>query len=214
MAPTGKEAAEIYLAGYAAFDQGDYSAAVSLAAQCLDLALPTSYWHSGALGLRCWAANYVGEDGLVGRDARALLGKEEGPEKLWFDGLALFNLALVSQRRGRDVEAKELFARAAERYDKYADSLAGPAEWDFVARFFGAVASWAGMGKRDGLESLAEELAKLPDLRGELDSVGRAVGLVLRHALGEEVSTEAEEAALGGVSRALLAVILVPHREE
>jgi hypothetical protein len=211
MAPTGKEAREIYLAGYAAFDRGDFSTAVSLATQCLDLALPTSYWHSGALGLRCWAANYVGEDGLVEGDARALLDRK-GPEKLWFDGLALFNLALVNQRRGRDVEASELFAQAAQGYGKYATSLTEHPEWGFVSRFFGAVARWAGMGKRDGLESLAEELAELPDLKGELESVGRAARLVLRHALGEEVSSEAQGAALEGVSRAFLAVILVPHR--
>jgi len=44
---------KLYLEGYAAFEQGHFSEAVALATQCLSAASPASYWHFGALGLRC-----------------------------------------------------------------------------------------------------------------------------------------------------------------
>ena len=97
------EIREIYLAGYAAFEDGDFPRAVLLASRCLQDAPPGSYWHSGALGLRCWARGWLGDDVGVKEDAEALLRKE-GPDREWFTGLALFNLALMKMRgvgRGR-----------------------------------------------------------------------------------------------------------------
>lgn len=104
------------MAGYAAFNRGDILEAARLATQCLTTAARGSYWRFGALGLRCWALNFLGDRDGVERDARTLLAQKSGPDKPWFDGLALVNLGLVSQQAGEIEEAKEFFSKASDCY--------------------------------------------------------------------------------------------------
>lgn len=200
---------DFYLAGYAALDGGDYARAIALATQCLAIAPPDSYWHFGSLGLRCWAANYLGEDAGVERDAQALLVGDAGTEQPWFEGLALLNLGLVARRAGQLAEAGEQFARAGECYAAHRISPGQPAEWALVSQFFAAAACWAACGDADGLERLAADVAALPGPDEEMVRLGRAIDLYLRRARGEDVRAEAEAAVGEGVSRAFLALLLL-----
>ncbi len=205
---------EVYLAGYAAFDQGDFTQAVLLASQCLAAAPPDSYWHYGALGLRCWASNYLGDNATVEQDANSLLSDDAGSDKPWFDGLALLNLGLVRQRTGHIAEAKTRFAQASQRYAAYEIGSGQPHTWALINRFFGALTHWASCGESDILRRLAQELAGQPTCDEELNRLADAVGLYLRRAAGEDVAAAAAAAAHQGVSRAFLGYILLEEADE
>src|SRR3972149_9649813 len=146
---------ETYQAGYAAFDQGNYPKARLLASQCRAAAPSDSYWHFGALGLQCWAANYLGDNTTVERDAAKLLSGEAGADKLWFDGVALFNLGLVSQRTRRTMEAKTYFTQASQRYASYPMNDGQTQTWAWIYKFFSAIAHWASSGEHKRLRQLA-----------------------------------------------------------
>ncbi len=200
---------ELYLSGYAAFDQGEYAEAIDRATQCLDVAPADSYWHFGSLGLRCWAANYLRDDTRVEQDAQVLLSGDAGSEQPWFEGLALLNLGLAARRAGRQREARRFFARAAVRYAVHEIQPGQPGAWALVSEFFAAVTRWAASGQSDVLDRLTEKLTALeqPDL--EMQHLGRAVDLYQRRAQGKDVRSPAETAAHEGVSRAFLALLLL-----
>jgi len=208
---------KLYLEGYPAFDQGHFYEAVALATQCLRIASPVSYWHFGALGLRCWAANYLENDASVKQDALTLLGEDAGTQKLWFDGLALLNLGLFRRRTGQTAEAKELFAQASQRYAVHKISPEQPPEWQLVSDFFAAVTHLADFDESDKLKQLGEKVASLRTSGKEsalnMENLDLAIRLYQRHAQGEDVRTEATTAAQKGVSRAFLALILLEVRE-
>ncbi len=194
---------ERYLAGYQALDQGDFSAALAAAAECLAVAPPNSYWYAGALGLRCWAAIYLGDESAVTQAAHELLDLDK-PEETWFDVLALLNLALVSRRAGRDAKANELFGQAADCHDRYLDQFDRLRPWRHVADFFAAASFWAASGNHRQLVQLAAEIDAIAEPDVETRRVARATDLLLRHACGDEVRAAAAAAVADGVSLALL----------
>jgi hypothetical protein len=200
---------EVYQASCVAFDQGNFPKARLLASQCLAVAPQDSYMHYGALGLKCWAANYLGDNVTVEREAAILLSGEASTDKRWFEALALFNLGLVSQRTRRTMQAKIFFNLASQRYGAYPVSTEQPRPRILINRFFAALAHWASTGDRKPLEELARNLSEHPVTDAELEPLARAVGLYLRRARGEDVTTEAETAVRQGVSRAFLAYILL-----
>jgi hypothetical protein len=151
----------IYYAGYRAFDQGDYSAAVELATHCMVTAEANSYWHHGAVGLRCWAANFMQNDVSVVHDAQALLNADAGSQTLWFQALAHLNLGLVDRRLGQDAGAKAHFLQAEQCYKTYELLPDQPEEWAYVKRFFAAVAGWTARGADDDLAAFLNELDDL-----------------------------------------------------
>jgi hypothetical protein len=203
---------EVYQASYTAFDQGNFPKARLLASQCLVVAPRDSHWHLGALGLKCWASNYLGDNATVERNAAKLLSSEAGADKLWFDGLALFNLGLVSQRTRHTSEAKTYFTQASQRYAAYEISSGQSHTWALINKFFAALAHWASSGESKRLKQLAQELANYPASGEELVHLARAVDLYLRRARGEDVTAEAETAARQGVSRAFLAYLLLEKK--
>ena len=199
---------EVYRAGYAAFDRGDFTEAMLLGTQCLTLAAPDCYWHFGALGLRCWTANFLGNQASVERDAHTLLAEDSGTDKSWFDGLAHFNLGLVQRRAGNPDQAKALFAQASECYVTYQIRPEQPPEWALVNRLFAAVTHWAATDDSRKLEHLSAKLAggAIPgDLTKQLT---RVVDLYFRHIDGEEVTADTATATGEGVSRTFLALLL------
>jgi hypothetical protein len=203
---------EVYQASNTAFDQGNFPKARLLASQCLVAAPRDSYWHFGALGLKCWAANYLGDNATVEREAAKLLSSDAGADKSWFDGLALFNLGLVSQRTRRTIEAKTYFTQASQCYAA-SDVNSGQhpiGPWNH--KLFAAIAHWASSGAPEHLQRLAQELACHPASAEELEYLTRAVDLYLRRARGESVTADAETAARQGVSRAVLAYLLLEKK--
>lgn len=198
---------ELYIAGYGAFDKGDFPEAARLATQCLASAPSDSYWHFGALGLRCWATNYLGDITSVEKDAHTLLAEDSGTDKAWFDGLALFNLGLAYRQTGKTAKAREFFAQASERYTAHCIDSEQPSEWILVSEFFAVVTYWAAFGKTDRLDILAEKLTSLSGLNEETQHLNQSVALYQRLAKGEDVRQEA--ITLKGVSKAFLALIFV-----
>lgn len=204
---------EIYQAGHAAFDQGNFPKARLLASQCLATAPQDSYLHFGALGLKCWAANYLGDNATVEREAEMLLSGDAGADKQWFEGLALFNLGLLHQRTRHSMQAKIYFTLASQRYAAYDTNSRQPRARMLTNKFFAALAHWASTGERKPLDDLAQDLSDYPAFESELESLAHAVGLYLRRAGGEDVTAEAETAACQGVSRAFLAYILLEGKQ-
>lgn len=200
---------QIYLDGYAAFEGGDYAKAVDLATKCMNAADVDSYWYAGAIGLRCWAANYLGDSASVVRDASVLLFSDTGDDKMWFDGLAVLNLALIRRRLGDVGDAEMLFDLARAKYSAYRIDSEKPAEWSLIKDLFEAITLWAAAGETDKLENLAQKLKASPGEDGERAYLARAVDLYLREANGEDVTADAADAAQNGVSRAFLALILI-----
>ncbi len=121
-----------YMEGYAAFEQGDLERAAMLADVCLASSNPASYWYAGALGLKCWIANWADDRDALEQAAERLLALDTGTDKPWFDGLALLNLALARRRAGRTEESTALFLRAAERYAAQHLQLGQPGEWQHI----------------------------------------------------------------------------------
>jgi hypothetical protein len=202
----------VYQASQAAFEQGYYPKARLLASQCLAVAPRDSYWHFRALELKCWAANYLGDNATVERDAAKLLACEAGADQLWFDGLALFNLGLVSQRTRRTRQAKTYFTQASQRYAAHKIRPGQPRRQILINKLFAAIAHWASSGECKNLKQLAQELANRPAFDQELEHLACAVDLYVRRALGDDVSADAETAARRGVSRAFLAYLLLEAR--
>lgn len=200
---------KLYAEGYAALDRGDYARAVELAGQCLQNAPPDSYWYAGALGLRCWAANFTGDYDSVARDAHALLALDSGDHKMWFDGLAVFNLALIRRRLGDVGEAEMLFDQARAKYAAYRIPHQSPDDWRLVRELFEAVAHWAAGGETVRLDDLAGRLSVLMDNSGEIPGLQKAVDLYQRRARGEDVTKDARRAFDDGVSRAFLAALII-----
>lgn len=206
---TADQIEEKYFAGYAAFESGDYRTAVSLASDCIAGSAPDSYWHFGALGLRCWVANFLRDNTSVEDDANSLLSASSGVDKPWFDGLALYNLGLVQRRIGQTVAAKVLFKRASRRYAAYEIGDEQPLAWKLVNQFFVAVTHWAAYGEIGALDEFRLILDGIHSVDTEIQHLARAVDLYLRHEQGENVRGEAEAAVRLGVSRAFLAIILL-----
>jgi hypothetical protein len=200
---------EVYQAGYAAFSQGNFPKARLLASQCLAVAGRDSYWHYGALGLKCWAANFLGDNATVEREAALLLSGDAGATQLWFDGLALFNLGLVRQRARRAGEARSYFTQASQHYTAYGIRSGQPHGQALTNQFYAAVTRWASSGDSLPLHQLAQKLASCPAPDQELRHLAWAVELYQRRAAGEDVAAAAEIAARQGVSRAYLAYLLL-----
>jgi hypothetical protein len=203
---------EVYQAGQTAFDQGNFPKARLLASQCLAAAPQDSSLHFSALGLKCWAANYLGDNITVERDAARLLSGDSGEGKRWFEGLALFNLGLVHQRTRRTMQAKTYFTLASQRYAEFENGSGQPLTWLLKNKFYAALAHWASTDEWKPLQELAQELAIYPASEDELKHLARAVELYLRRAGGEDVTAEAEIAVRQGVSRAFLAYILLERK--
>ncbi len=203
------KAKSLYFSGYTSFNNGDFQGAIALATQCLEKAPAGSYWYAGALGLRCWAANYLGDNESVEHDAQKLLNLDTGTEKPWFDGLAFLNLGFVYQRKGKVNEAKAFFSDASDQYATYEIQTSQPGEWKIISHFFVAMAQMAAFEKVETLEKVSDELSKYPASSEEIVRFRQAVNLYLRRFHGENVSLEAESAAQNGVSRAFLSLILL-----
>ncbi len=198
---------DIYLAGYEAFERGDFRRARILANRCLASSPPSSYWYAGARGLKCWIATFAGTVEDVEQSAAALLRLDTGKDKPWFDGLALLNLGLARRRAGRTEEAQSLLRRAAERYQAQRLRPEQPAEWQWVLDYFAALSRWAAGGEGEWeryLESL--DAVEQNGVLAELAAIAR---LMLRFAQGERVEKEAKELLDAGVSRTFLVGILV-----
>ena len=200
---------EIYPAGYAAFDQGDYSTAIRAAGRCLAIAPANSYWRFGALGLRCLAANYLGDLASVEQDARQLLAEPSGIDKFWFDGLAWLNLGLAYRQQGRMEAAQQAFDQASACYAAYQIRPKQPPTWTFIVKYFAVLTAWGANGKADPLQELTDSLKSVAQPDAELARLAQALELILRHTHGEEVRSEALAAAEQGVSRTYLALILL-----
>jgi len=200
---------KLYSDGYAAFDHGDYAKAIELAGQCLKSAPADTYWYAGALGLRCWAANFAGDDESVRRDAAALLALDSGDHKMWFDGLAVFNLALIKRRLGDVGGAETLFDQARAKYASYRIPPKTPDDWRLVRELFEALSLWAACGETTKLDDLAGRLSIAPDRSDEIFGLQKAVDFYQRSIRGEDVTDEVRKASDDGVSRAFLAALLI-----
>ncbi len=203
---------QAYQAGDAAFRQGNFPRARLLASQCLAAASPDSTLRFQALSRQCWAANYLGDNATVEREAARLLSGDAGADQLWFDGLALFNLGLVRQRTRRTDEARTYFSLASQRYAA-SDACFHPSRAQaMIHRFFAAISCWASTNDSQPLRQLSQELSAPTEADPELRRLARAVSLYLRRLAGEDVAVEAEIAARQGVSRAYLAYLLLEPR--
>jgi hypothetical protein len=205
------EAQKKYLAGYEAFEQGDLNKAITLANSCMALSSETSYWYAGALGLKCWVANFA--NNLVNLEwiAATLLTMDTGFNKAWFDGVALLNLGLAMRKTGNMVEAQTLFLQAAERYSRQPLQPEQPSEWQYVLDYFSTLCKWAATED----VTLWEEIL---DHYRENDKDGQSIlmyqlttsaQLMHRYAQGHEVKQEAVELVKEGISRTFLAVLLM-----
>ena len=199
---------KIYDDGYAALEKGDFASAIELAGQCLRAAPVDSYYYPGALALRCWAANFAGINETAVRDAHFLLALDTGDDKMWFDGVAAFNLAVIRRRLGDIGQAEFLFDKARAKYAAYRINHTMPDEWRLIREYFETVSHWAASGETDKIDDMAGRLSVLTDPSEEVAHIRRAVDLHQRLAHGEDVADEAVTAAEKGVSRTFLALLL------
>jgi tetratricopeptide (TPR) repeat protein len=195
--------------GCTAFDKGDYSGAIKKATQCIETAPADSYWYAAALELRCWAANFTDDQERVSRDANALLVLDTGDDKMWFDGLAVMNLALVRRRVGDIEQAETLFDQARAKFLSYRVAPQKEDKWRLRREFYEAVNYWAASGATDKLDDLSGRLSIAKNPSDEIVGIRRAVDLYQRHARGEDVGDEARQAADDGHSRAYLSALLL-----
>jgi tetratricopeptide (TPR) repeat protein len=200
---------KIHADSCAALDRGRYDEAIELATQCLKVAPTDSYWYPGALGLRCWAANYTGDDIMVARDAHTLLAFDTGNEKMWFDGLAVLNLALVRRRVGDAGQAETLFDQARAKFQAYRINPGKPDEWRLARELFEALSYWGASGETDKIDDMAGRLSVVANPSDEVERLKKVIDLYQRYTRGEDVVKEARQAAIDGVSRVLLALILI-----
>ena len=204
------EAQQIYLDGYEAFEQGDFRRANELADTCLALSLQTSYWHAGALGLKCWVANFTNNLGELEQTAETLLSMDTGANKPWFDGVALLNLGLVKGKDGQSSEARTLFLRAAERYKAQELQPGQPGEWENVIDYFSTLCRWAATEEtiewRRILKRFRDDTSEQSELLRQLSAAAR---IMLRYSEGKEIKREMIELIKEGVSRTFLSVLLL-----
>ena len=204
------EAQENYFAGYAALEQGDFRRADELADACLAVSSPNSYWYAGALGLKCWIANFTNNFADLELTATSLLASDTGLDKPWFEGLVLLNLGLAKKRSGDTSLAQKLFLQASERYAAQHLRPEQPNEWRKVLDYFKTLCRWAATGESAFWEQFLDQFE-----RSDQDEHGKllwqlisASQLMLRHAKGQEVRQDAVELLKRGVSRTFLAVVL------
>jgi hypothetical protein len=204
------EGQKIYLDGYEAFEQGDFTRANELADTCLTLSSQTSYWYAGALGLKCWVANFTNNLAELDQTADALLSIDTGTDKPWFDRVALLNLGLARGKDRQSSEARRLFMRAAVRYKAQELQPGQPGEWENVLDYFSTLCRWAATDEtvewRNILKRFREDKSEQSELMQQLSS---AVQLMLRYSEGEEVKREAIGLVKEGVSRTFLSVLLL-----
>lgn len=201
---------QIYFEGYEAFEQGDFNKAIELAETCLAISSPDSYWFAGALGLKCWAANFARNLSAVEEYAKILLLLDSGEDKPWFDGLAWFNLGLVSAQQGRLGEARSYFLRAADSYQSQELHARQSVDWQVVLEYFATLARWSASGETDELGDFLSRFDEDKRSRSELlDHLLVAARITLRFSEGEEVKREAIEGVRAGVSRTFLSPVLL-----
>lgn len=204
------EAHKIYLDGYKVFEQGDFRRANELADTCLALSSQTSYWYGGALGLKCWVANFTNDLAELEQTAETLLVMNTGTDKPWFDGIALLNLGLAKRKDGHTSEAQTLFLRAAERYKAQQLQPGQPSEWQNVIDYFSTLCRWAVTEEtiewRKIFNQFRDDTGEQSELLRQLSA---AVQLLLRYSEGEEVKRKAVELVKEGVSRTFLSVLLL-----
>jgi tetratricopeptide (TPR) repeat protein len=204
------EAQKIYLDGYEAFEQGDFRRANELADTCLASSSQTSYWYAGALGLKCWVANFTNNLAELEQTAETLLSMDTGTDKPWFDGVALLNLGLAKRKDGQSSEAQTLFLRAAERYKAQELQPGQPGEWENVIDYFSTLCRWAATEEtvewRSILERFGDDTSEQSELLRQLSA---AAQIMLRYSEGEEVKRETIELVKEGVSRTFLSVLLL-----
>ena len=204
------KAQQTYLDGYEAFEQGDFQRAEALANQCIALASQSSYWYVGALGLKCWVANFTGNWDALEQNAAILLASETGDNKPWFDGVALLNLGLANRRKDRVDKARAFLMAAGERYNAQRLHEGQPAEWQYVIDYFATLSRWAANERVSEWRKYLDKVPSVPGKRSELvRQLSAAAQLMLRYAEGEEVKKDAKELVVEGVSRTFLAVILL-----
>lgn len=204
------EAQKIYLDGYEAFEQGDFKTARVLADKCLAFSSQTSYWYAGALGLKCWVANFTNDLAELDQTAGTLLALETGFDKPWFDGLALLNLGLARDKEGHPSEAQTFYMRAAEQYQAVQLQPGQPGEWQHVVEYFRTLCRW-GATKDTGLwgnflDRFRNNTGEQSELFRQLSAAGQ---LMLRYVGKEEVKQEAKKSIEEGVSRTFLSVVLL-----
>lgn len=208
------EAQKIYLDGYEAFEQGDFRSANALADTCLTLSSQTSYWYAGALGLKCWVANFTSDVADLERTAATMLAMGTGTDKPWFDGVALLNLGLAKRKDGHTSEAQTLFLRAAERYRTQQLQPGQPSEWQNVVDYFNILGRWAATEETFEWRKITNRFRDDPGEHTELmRQLLTAVQLMLRYSEGEEVMQEAVELVEEGISRTFLSVILLEEAQ-
>ena len=204
------EAQKIYLDGYEAFEQGDFRSANALADSCLAVSFQTSYWYAGALGLKCWVANFTNNRAELERTAATLMAMDTGIDKPWFDGVVLFNLGLAKRRDGQTGETRTLFLHAAELYDAQQLQSGQPSEWQNVTDYFSTLCRWVTTEEtiewRRILNRFRDDTGEQSELLRQLSA---AAQIMLRYSEGEEVKREAFELVKEGVSRTFLSVLLL-----
>jgi len=200
---------QIYNQGYDALDAGDYRQAMALAGKCLEAAEIDSYWYPAALGLRCWAANYDGDVEQVIGDANHLLSLDSGDDKMWFDAVAVYNLALIRRKVGDIGQSETLFDQARAKLAAYRIHPDRPRQWRLVREFFEVTAQWASLGEFGKLDDLAGRLSVISDPSDEIRQLKKAIDLYQRRARGQDVTEEARQAAEAGVGRTFLALLLI-----
>jgi len=208
------EAHKLYLEGYEAFEQGDFRSAKALADTCLTLSSHTSYWHAGALGLKCWVANFTNNLTELEKTAETLMSIDTGTDKPWFDGVALLNLGLVKRKDGQSSEARTFFLRASERYKAQELQPGQPGEWENVIDYFSTLCRWAAVEEtnewRNLLKRFRDDTSKQSKLLRQLSA---AAQIMLRYSEGEEVKRETIELVKESVSRTFLSVLLLEYAE-
>lgn len=200
-----------YLTGYQAFEQGDFGSAIAFAEQCMALSAQTSYWYSGALGLKCWIANFTNNLADLEQSTATLLAMDTGPDKPWFDAIALFNLGLAQQKQGNTSQARNFFLQAANSYGAQQLHPGQPREWQYVLDYFNTLSTWAAAEEAAvWKEFLGQIRADDNDEPGELlHQLFSSAQLMLRYSEGHDVQQAAVELVKKGISRTFLAMILL-----
>jgi hypothetical protein len=208
------EVKEQYLAAYSAFEQGDFTTAGKGADSCLKMCSPASYWYAGALGLKCWLASFCSAPAELDVVAKRLLTIDTGPDKFWFEGIALLNLGLMKCNEQDMVEARRQFSRAAECYNKHPLHPGQPREWQKVTDYFSTLCRWAAAEdndkKKEVLNRFRSEINEENELLRHLST---AIQLMIRYTDGEDVKQEARACISTGVSRTFLAFILLDCKD-
>ena len=199
----------VYARAYAAFDRGDFCEARRLALECCNRSSKESYWHWGALGLRCWIYNFIDEEIDLREVAKKLLKSCPDAHRSWFAGLAHLNLGLWKRRHGDADGARDSLAAATAAYEAYEIDSKQPAAWALIPRYFAAVSRWVSGTGADDLERLNAEIAVYSEPESAPAGLAVAVNLLCRHARGEAVQTDLDRALAAGVSRAFLAPLLL-----